>query len=341
VPSFRSEIVGAVTSQRPGLQRLVLEGGDRAYVLTELVGEVRAGDEVVVNTTAVELGLGTGGSHVVHLNLSRPHKGVPGPGHVMKARYLSEQLDAGSWEESATWGDAELPSLAGVRVVLCVLHSHVAALAVGVAAAGGEAPGSVMTDQAALPLVRSDLVAELAANRLLAATVSAGQSFGGDIEAVTVASGVEALSRRGADSVIVAAGPGHVGTASPIGFSALELAGHASVLSALGADVALAVRASSADPRPRHNGVSHHTDTLLRLVPRPITVPLPSGQDPSWVEQLGHRAISFPPFDLAAALADGGVEVSTMGRRLADDALALDYLGAAALWLRGDGADRT
>jgi hypothetical protein len=327
VPSFRSEIVGAVTSQRPGLQRLVLEGGDRAYVLTELVGEVRAGDEVVVNTTAVELGLGTGGSHVVHLNLSRPH--------------LSEQLDAGSWEESATWGDAELPSLAGVRVVLCVLHSHVAALAVGVAAAGGEAPGYVMTDQAALPLVLSDLVAELAANRLLAATVSAGQSFGGDIEAVTVASGVEALSRRGADSVIVAAGPGHVGTASPIGFSALELAGHASVLSALGADVALAVRASSADPRPRHNGVSHHTDTLLRLVPRPITVPLPSGQDPSWVEQLGHRAISFPPFDLAAALADGGVEVSTMGRRLADDALALDYLGAAALWLRGDGADRT
>ena len=44
-----------------------------AYVLTQLTGAVAVGDRVVVNTTAVELGLGTGGWHVVHWNLdARP-----------------------------------------------------------------------------------------------------------------------------------------------------------------------------------------------------------------------------------------------------------------------------
>ena len=40
-------------------------------MLTQLTGRVDVGDAVVVNTTAVELGLGTGGWHVVHWNLAR------------------------------------------------------------------------------------------------------------------------------------------------------------------------------------------------------------------------------------------------------------------------------
>ncbi len=40
-------------------------------MLTQLIGSVGVGDRVVVNTTAVELGLGTGGWHVVHWNLER------------------------------------------------------------------------------------------------------------------------------------------------------------------------------------------------------------------------------------------------------------------------------
>ena len=61
--------------EREGLQRVEVElgsGPERAYVLTQLTGSVAQGDEVVVNTTAVELGLGTGGSdHVLsHIHLS-------------------------------------------------------------------------------------------------------------------------------------------------------------------------------------------------------------------------------------------------------------------------------
>ena len=80
------------------------------------------------------------------------------------------------------------------------------------------------------------------------AELTVGQSFGGDLEAVTVASAVDAARRQGCDAVVVGAGPGHLGTASPLGFGSLELVGHADVLTALGARVALAVRASSADP---------------------------------------------------------------------------------------------
>ena len=48
-----------VLSARVGLQRVLLDdGAEQAYVLTDLIGDVAVGDEVVVNTTAVELGLG-------------------------------------------------------------------------------------------------------------------------------------------------------------------------------------------------------------------------------------------------------------------------------------------
>ena len=100
MPSFRRAVVTAVLDERPGFQRIDLDDGSRAYALTQIVGAVAAGDAVVVNTTAVDLGLGTGGHHVVHLNLERVDRSVPGPGHIMKARYLSEQLDTGSWEDS-------------------------------------------------------------------------------------------------------------------------------------------------------------------------------------------------------------------------------------------------
>ena len=42
-----------------------------AWADTALLGEMREGDEVVVNVAALDLGLGSGGFDVVHVNLTR------------------------------------------------------------------------------------------------------------------------------------------------------------------------------------------------------------------------------------------------------------------------------
>ena len=99
MPSYRTQRVVEILDSRPGIQRVGLDDDSRAYALTTLIGDVAIGDEVVVNTTAVDLGLGTGGWHVVHWNLSNRHLHLPGRGHIMKVRYTSLQADTGAAEE--------------------------------------------------------------------------------------------------------------------------------------------------------------------------------------------------------------------------------------------------
>ncbi len=94
MPSFRTGVVTAIRAERAGLQKVDVDG-ERAYVLTQLIGTVAVGDRVVVNTTAVDLGLGTGGWHFVHWNLARDSWSEAGPGTVMKLRYTSLQVTRG------------------------------------------------------------------------------------------------------------------------------------------------------------------------------------------------------------------------------------------------------
>lgn len=341
MPRFARLRATEVRDVRSGLQRMTLSDGSEAYALTDLCGPVKTGDEVLVNVTALELGLGSGGAHVVHTNLSTPYGGAEPSGRVMKARYLAEQLPVDTFEEAAgpapdDLGVPALPSLAGTRVVLCVLHSHALALAAAVHDATGEAPGYVMSDGGALPFVLSDLAAACLDRGVIATAVSAGQAFGAPIEAVTVASGVAALALRHINSVVIAPGPGHLGTASPLGFSALDLVGHAAVLDALGASTALAARASSTDERARHCGVSHHTRAMASLAPERTVVPVPlrhATGDTAWVEALGQRAVDVEPIAVSEVLARSGLDVTSMGRPLEHDHQACEWLGAAAAWL--------
>ena len=343
MPRFARMRAAEVRDVRPGLQRMTLDDGSEAYALTELCGAAQAGDELLVNVSAVELGLGTGGAHVVHTNLSSPFVGAPSMGRAMKARYLAEQLPVVTAEESSEYADdpddpGELPSLAGVRVLLCVLHSHALALAAAVHDATGKAPGYVMTDGGALPFVLSDLAAACIERGVIATAVSTGHAFGAPIESVTVASGVAALASRRVRRVIVSPGPGHLGTASPLGFSGLDLAGHAATLDRLGASTALAVRASADDQRARHHGVSHHTRTLAHMTPAQTAVPVPADvaaapSEAAWITSLGDRALSCEPIDIAGALVRSGLAVTSMGRPLEADADACGWLGAAAAWL--------
>ena len=297
MPSFRTGVVTELLSERPGLQRVMVDG-EQAYVLTQLTGPVAVGDDVVINTTAVELGLGTGGWHVVHWNLSRKEWRQPGAGHVMKLRYTSLQADTGAAEEA----HGDLPrELDGMPVIAIGVHSQLAAVA---AAFHDKAPGRrlvyVMTDAGALPLALSDLVAALTEKGLLAATVTTGHAFGGSLEAVSVPSALT-LARHvlRADAVVAGTGPGVVGTGTALGTSALEVAPILDAAATLGGHPILCVRASDGDGRDRHRGLSHHTATALDLTRAPVIVPVPP--------------------DVAALLDGAGISVTTMGRTPAED----------------------
>jgi hypothetical protein len=322
VPRFTTGTVTALTAERPGLQRVEVDG-EPAYVLTQLVGPVEVGDRVVVNTTAVDLGLGTGGWHVVHWNLSREEWSAPGGGHVLKLRYTSLQADTGVAEETGV----ELPAdLGGAPVVACDLHSQLAPVAAAFAAT---APGRrlvyVMTDSAALPLALSDLVAGLAGAGLLAATVTAGQAFGGDHEAVNVHSALPvARGPAEADAVVVGPGPGIVGTGTWLGFSGLEVTNTVEAATRLGGRPLVAVRYSDADDRARHRGVSHHTRTALALAPWTAWVPYPREfPEPDLLSER-HRltAVDVPELELTA---------TTMGRREDEDRGFFRWAAAAGV----------
>jgi hypothetical protein len=320
MPRFATATVIEILVERAGLQRVDTDAG-RAYVLTGLIGPVAVGDRVVLNTTAVDLGLGTGGWHVVHWNLARDGWSQPGPGHIMKLRYTSLQVDTGAAEETRP----DLPeALDGLPVVACSLHSQVAVVAAVVRHLRPTARiAYVMTDGAALPLALSDLAHRLRERGVVDITITAGHAFGGDLEAVSMPAAL-ALARHvaAADIAIVGMGPGVVGTASSLGTTAVEVAAIADAAAALGGRVAVCCRVSSADSRERHRGISHHVHTALRLTCHRPEVPLPTGLA-AGVD--GAEPIDGP--DAATVLAARGLDVTTMGRGPAEDP---DFFAAAA-----------
>jgi Protein of unknown function (DUF3866) len=345
VPRFVTRTVTSVLDERPGLQRVELDDGSRAYVLTALIGPVAEADDVVVNTTAVDLGLGTGGWHVVHWNLSRRVWDVPGPGHVLKLRYTSLQLDSGVAEER----HADIPTvLDGCPVVACGLHSQLAPVAVALRACRPEwRIAYVMTDTAALPLALSDLVAALTRAGFVDVTVTAGQAFGGDLEAVNVPSALTlARATGGADAIIVGMGPGGVGTATALGFGALEQAAVLDAVEWLDGTPIACLRYSDADARERHRRLSHHSVTVLaRATHARCVVPVPESV-PAVAEALAHagvdqrhHVVTVPVPDVVSLLAAADIEVTTMGRAAAEEreffAVAA-AAGVAAASIRGE-----
>jgi len=333
VPTFRTGTVREVLEQRTGLQRVRVDLGgpepERAYALTDLTGTVAAGDRVVVNTTAVDLGLGTGGWHVIHWNLERGEWSEPGPGHIIKLRYTSLQADTGSDEEHRD----DLPDNArGLVVVACTVHSQVPGVAAAFKKAHGGRVAYVMTDGAALPIVISDLVVAMRESGLVDATVTAGHAFGGDLEAVTVPAAL-VLARHAlhADLAIVGMGPGVVGTGTGLGTTAVEAAAVLDSAAALGAEPVLALRVSDADQRERHRGLSHHSATVLDLVRSPVHV----AAHPWLGDQPRHDVREVEQPDTPALLETAGVAVTTMGRGPEEEPSFFAAAGAAGVLAAG------
>jgi Protein of unknown function (DUF3866) len=268
---------------RPGLVELEVEvEGWRhpALAYPSLTGPVAQGDRVLLNTTALSAGLGTGGYHFVMAVEGQEDREESSEGHVMKLRYTPVQAKVLSVEEQSSpyrRPVEETEGLDGLPVVWAPLHSMLGAVCAGARAAGARRVAYAMTDGAALPAWLSRQVHELRQAQLLDAVVTCGQALGGDIEAVTLFSGLlAARSVVGADVVVVADGPGKVGTATRWGATDVAAGMALNAVGILEGRPVAALRVSFSDPGYRHHGVSPHTITVLRrvtLVPVQVAVP--------------------------------------------------------------------
>lgn len=319
-----------------------------ALAYTALMGAPEVGEEVTLNVSALLRGLGTGGLAFIISRAYLPDD-EPSLGHIVKARYtpLQQMLYAVDEQDSPHHADlAEADTLEGMPVVVADLHSALPAVLAGIRADRPEARVAyVMTDGGALPLAFSRAVAGLTAAGWLAGTVTAGQAFGGDLEAVTLQTGLLAAQRvLRSDIAIVAQGPGNVGTGTRWGFSGVACGEAVNATAVLSGRPVAALRVSDADPRERHRGISHHSTTAYgRVALAPADLPVPAdrpdlrAQAAALAESAhaAHRVVEVPTDGMRAALERSPVRLSTMGRGLDEDEAAFIASAVAGRYAAG------
>jgi hypothetical protein len=311
--SLRRGRVTRVTERQEGLIRCEVDNV-ACVAYPDVTGAVEDGDEVLVNVQGRALGLGSGGFDVLYANLTRGLDLAAEPGaHVVALPYTP-----GQWAIRHAEEDAALPErLDGLPVVLCTVHSQLVPAA---AALAGFRTAYIQVQGGALPLALSDGVRVLREHGLIAAAVAVAPCFGGDARCLSIAAALLWASREH-DAVICAVGPGITGTGSRFGHGATGLAEAANAAAALGGRPVLAQRASGADERERHRGVSHHTRSVVALARDELVVaPLAGdgwreaceglplshmGRGPD--EDPAHFAAAFSAGRLAAELARGEI----------------------------------
>lgn len=338
--------MASVDGSRPGAVELHVTIGEAAVpaiAYPELVGEPQVGDRVLVTTAALDRGLGTGGvAFVAALPDRLPPDPPVAPGHLVKARYTPLQtLVLGADEQDSPHHELlrDADDLMGAPVVVADLHSALPAIVAGVRTVRPDARVVyVMTDGGALPLWFSRTVAGLRVAGWLEASVTVGQAFGGDVEAVSLHSGL--LAARlvlGADVMVVAQGPGNLGTGTRWGFSGVAAGDAVNAVATLGGRPVASLRVSAADPRERHRGVSHHSLTAygrVALAAADVVVPQLDGAVGRLVQEQAatlaarHRLVPAPVDGLMDALRASPAPLSTMGRDLEAD--PTPFLAAAA-----------
>jgi hypothetical protein len=307
---------GVVVSVDP----LEVEVGDerrRAWADDVLLGEMREGDEVVVNVTALDLGLGSGGFDVVHVNLTRGLEGgAEGDAHVMKLNYTSLQHPV----QPVEGGERD----SNPRSSACVLplHGHLAPAAWAAAQVSpGLKVGYVQTGGGGLPGSLSRDVKQLRERELLCGHITAAPAYGGEYEALSVVGALDAAGSLGWDAILVGPGPGIIGSDTAYGHGGMAALDNAHAALSLNFPTLISPRLSSADARARHRGLSHHTRTVLDLLLAPVDVAVPEGET-KFIEALAgskHRLRSAPA-DLEGYAASG-LPARTMGRTLEEDPL--------------------
>jgi len=300
-----------------------------------ITGKVFKGDLVYLNTTAVSLGLGTGGYHFVMAKQNMT-KNSTGSGHIMKMRYTPQQIKVLAVEEEASPYHEKIKAFTSLQhtpVLIGFLHSMVIPAIAGIRAVNKALKVSyIMTDGGALPLAFSKTVKFLKKENWLFGTITAGHAFGGDLEAINIYSALAAAFMvQKPDVILITMGPGNVGTGTELGTTAIEVGQIINAVHSLGGNPIVIPRISFQDGRSRHQGLSHHVLTCLnKIALAPCTIVIPIIENKERQKILEQQVLNH---NLGAkhklVYADGrtGLEyllrheypVTTMGRSLKED----------------------
>ncbi len=265
-----------------------------------LLGNIEEGNDVLLNTTAVELNLGTGGYHLVMANLTKLDDETPKEGHIIKLRYTPYQLQVmAAEEENSPWHETieKFKSLEKMPVMIGSLHSKLAPAAIGYKSKNpNKKLVYIMTDGGALPLAFSKIIPLLKKHGLIDATITINHAFGGDYECVNVYSALATAKEViGADAAIICMGPGVVGTGTKWGFTGIEQGEIINAVNILNGKAIAIPRITFKDRRDRHKGLSHHTLTILEqvaLLPAIVSLPmLPKDKDDYLRAQIRERRL--------------------------------------------------
>ncbi|KAB3527377.1 DUF3866 family protein [Alkaliphilus serpentinus] len=308
---------------------------ERVINYNDLTGEIQEGDLVVLNTTAIDLNLGTGGYHFVIYNLNNGEKSITGSGHIMKLRYTPMQIKVCAAEEQDSPYHQvflDFKSLNGFPVIVALLHSMVLPISATIKYYEPEAKiAYIMSDAGSLPIAFSDTVKILQNKGLIDKTITYGHAFGGDIECINIYNSlIAAKNILGCDYAITSMGPGIVGSGTPYGFSGIEQGAVIDAINTLGGKAIAIPRISFADQRSRHRGISHHSQTIFGSITKTkcyIPIPkLPELQASHLMSQIKslklhekHYIVEVKANELSNILAYYNLQVNTMGRGLLED----------------------
>ncbi|SCY98938.1 DUF3866 family protein [Alkaliphilus peptidifermentans] len=308
---------------------------EKAINYNHLSGEIAVGDLVIMNITAVELGLGTGGYHFIIANLRHESIKSGGKGHIMKLRYTPIQIKVlAAEEQNSPYHELFLnfESLNGLPVLIGSLHSMLLPMAATIKYYRPKAKiAYIMTDGAALPIYLSKTVDLLKEKKLIDATITIGNAFGGDFECINVYNGLIAAKEIiKCDFAIITMGPGIVGSGTPFGFSGIEQGINIDAVNSLGGKAITIPRISFADERERHKGISHHTLTVLNKIAKTKSyLPLPllgktkmdylHNQINNLKIDKKHYIVEVNASILPTILDKYSIRVNSMGREFNDD----------------------
>lgn len=323
----------------------------KALLYVQITPKANINDEVIVNTTATILKLGTGGMDIVTSVLgSSPLNREAFDGHIMKARYLPSQhsvLAVEAKESKFHHLFQQSFSLDGKKILIGELHSMIPICfwAMDLLKENGKMV-TIISDEGSIPLSISQHIRVLK-NYERFSTITIGQAFGGTYEAINLQTALQfAYKQLNADVILVTLGPGVVGSGTYFGFSGIEQASWANVIGSLDGVPVWVPRLSQADKRERHQGISHHTYTALTkftyvksMLPMPVTSEtvgdkineqikdIEKQHDVHWLERAALEEI------VEHCLHKSPVRLQTMGRDYRDDPIFFLGVAAAIKWL--------